>query len=157
MVRLHASTAGDVGSIPGRRTKIPHGTWCGKKKIFFEGGEAPRRVLYDENVKKHMPHPLPRLSQTHSLLSSSWSSSLYQPSVCLFSSHYRELLLFLYAFSDSSNTHPCLPDIAVALGNPDRHRATSPAPLLGLCHLLQHPTAHIYFIFCSVIHLLFIQ
>ena len=31
-LRLHASTAGDTGSIPGHGTKIPHAAWCGQKK-----------------------------------------------------------------------------------------------------------------------------
>ena len=31
-LRLHASNAGDVGSIPGQGTKILHATGCGKKK-----------------------------------------------------------------------------------------------------------------------------
>ena len=29
---LCASTAGGTGSIPGRKTKIPHAAWCGRKK-----------------------------------------------------------------------------------------------------------------------------
>ena len=29
---LHASNAGDMGSIPGWETKIPHATWHAKKK-----------------------------------------------------------------------------------------------------------------------------
>ena len=28
---LHASNAGGVGSVPGRRTKIPHATWHSQK------------------------------------------------------------------------------------------------------------------------------
>ena len=31
-LRLHASTAGGAGSIPGWGTKIPHALWYGKKK-----------------------------------------------------------------------------------------------------------------------------
>ena len=31
-LRLHAPTAGGVGSIPGWGTKILHALWCGKKK-----------------------------------------------------------------------------------------------------------------------------
>ena len=31
-LKLHASIAGDVGSIPGPGTKILHAKWCGKKK-----------------------------------------------------------------------------------------------------------------------------
>ena len=34
-LRLHASTAGGVGSIPGQGTKIPHAVWGGQK-IFFK-------------------------------------------------------------------------------------------------------------------------
>ena len=37
-LRLHASTLGDRGSIPGQETKIPHAVQCSqqlKKKIFF--------------------------------------------------------------------------------------------------------------------------
>ena len=30
-LRLHTATAGGTGSIPGRRTKIPHATRCSKK------------------------------------------------------------------------------------------------------------------------------
>ena len=30
-LRLHASTARDVGSIPGWGTKIPHAMWCSQK------------------------------------------------------------------------------------------------------------------------------
>ena len=37
-LRLHASTAGDVGSIPDRGTKIPHAVqWGRKKKVVREG------------------------------------------------------------------------------------------------------------------------
>ena len=31
-LRLQASTAGSMGSIPGQGTKIPHATWYGHKK-----------------------------------------------------------------------------------------------------------------------------
>ena len=31
-LRLHASTSGGMGSIPGLGTKIPHAAWCGQKK-----------------------------------------------------------------------------------------------------------------------------
>ena len=31
-LRFHAHSSGDTGSIPGQGTKIPHATWCGKKK-----------------------------------------------------------------------------------------------------------------------------
>ena len=31
-LRLHASTAEGMGSIPGQGTKIPHATWCRHKK-----------------------------------------------------------------------------------------------------------------------------
>ena len=31
-LRLHASTAGGAGSIPGQGTKIPHAMWCDQKK-----------------------------------------------------------------------------------------------------------------------------
>ena len=31
-LRLHPSNAGNVGSIPGRETKIPHATWHVQKK-----------------------------------------------------------------------------------------------------------------------------
>ena len=31
-LRLQASNAAGVGSIPERRTKIPHAVWCGQKK-----------------------------------------------------------------------------------------------------------------------------
>ena len=34
-LRLHASCAGDVGSIPGQGTKIPHASWCGPKNASF--------------------------------------------------------------------------------------------------------------------------
>ena len=34
-LRLHASNAGDTGLTPGQGTKIPHATWCGKKKFFY--------------------------------------------------------------------------------------------------------------------------
>ena len=38
---LHASTGRGVGSVPGRGTKILHGTWCGPKnrkyKLHAEG------------------------------------------------------------------------------------------------------------------------
>ena len=37
-LRLHATTAGGVGSIPGRGTKIPHAGQCGQKIkgfVFF--------------------------------------------------------------------------------------------------------------------------
>ena len=31
-LRLHASTTGDTGSIPGQEAKIPHALWCSQKK-----------------------------------------------------------------------------------------------------------------------------
>ena len=31
-LRLRTCTAGGMGSIPGRGTKIPHAAWCGQKK-----------------------------------------------------------------------------------------------------------------------------
>ena len=31
-LELHALTAGDMGSIPGQRTKIPQSEQCGQKK-----------------------------------------------------------------------------------------------------------------------------
>ena len=31
---LHPSTAGGTGSIPDRRTKIPHATWHDQKEFF---------------------------------------------------------------------------------------------------------------------------
>ena len=38
-LRLHASSAGEAGQIPGQGTKIPHHEWCTQnfeiKKIFF--------------------------------------------------------------------------------------------------------------------------
>ena len=34
-LRLCASTAGGVGSIPGRGTKTPHDAGSGQKKFFF--------------------------------------------------------------------------------------------------------------------------
>ena len=34
-LRFHASSAGDVGSIPGQEAKIPHASWCGQKKTEF--------------------------------------------------------------------------------------------------------------------------
>ena len=40
-LRLHASTAGGVGSIPGRGTKILHATWHGQKeKEMFRHNET---------------------------------------------------------------------------------------------------------------------
>ena len=33
-LRLHASTAGHTGLIPGRGTKIPHAVWDGQKKLI---------------------------------------------------------------------------------------------------------------------------
>ena len=32
LLRLRASNAGGVGSIPGQGTKIPQAAWCGQKK-----------------------------------------------------------------------------------------------------------------------------
>ena len=34
-LRLHASTAGNAGSVPGWETKIPHASWYGQKKKKF--------------------------------------------------------------------------------------------------------------------------
>ena len=42
-LRLQASNAAGVGSIPERRTKIPHAVWCGQKKKKKDSGE-------DENI-----------------------------------------------------------------------------------------------------------
>ena len=35
-LRLHAPTAGGLGSIPGQGTKIPHAVWCGQKNKMIE-------------------------------------------------------------------------------------------------------------------------
>ena len=35
-LRLHASTAGETGYIPGWGTKIPYASWCNNKKIKFD-------------------------------------------------------------------------------------------------------------------------
>ena len=34
LLRLCASTAGDIGLIPGRGTKIPHDSWCSQRKMI---------------------------------------------------------------------------------------------------------------------------
>ena len=44
-LELHASTAGDTGSIPGQGTKIPHHTWCSKKKKELELNSPDPPVL----------------------------------------------------------------------------------------------------------------
>ena len=47
-LRLHASTAGHAGSIPGWGTKIFHVEWCDKKIImedFEELGTLPHHAL----------------------------------------------------------------------------------------------------------------
>ena len=44
-LRLHTSSAGGVGSIPGRGTKVPNATWHGQKKkkiLFF----VPEQIFY---------------------------------------------------------------------------------------------------------------
>ena len=35
-LRLHASTAGGAGLIPGRGIKIPHAARCGQKNIYLK-------------------------------------------------------------------------------------------------------------------------
>ena len=45
-LRLHASNAGGIGSIPGQRTKILHVPWCSKKKKKKnKGDKANTKVL----------------------------------------------------------------------------------------------------------------
>ena len=45
-LRLCISNAGDVGSIPIWRTKIPYAQWCGREK--------KKSLLYDIFCNKHM-------------------------------------------------------------------------------------------------------
>ena len=43
-LRLHATTAGGTGSIPGQGTKIPHATWQGQKKKKFKKTQCCQEV-----------------------------------------------------------------------------------------------------------------
>ena len=43
-VRLHASTAGGTGSIPGQETKIPHASQTKNKKTCSQLNEKARQV-----------------------------------------------------------------------------------------------------------------
>ena len=46
-LRLHASTAGGMGSIPGRGTKIPHAARCGQKRSCREEErEGMQKMVY---------------------------------------------------------------------------------------------------------------
>ena len=49
---LRASTAGGVGSIPGWGTRIPHATWCGrrKEKGHLYGAARESHCHWDQNL-----------------------------------------------------------------------------------------------------------
>ena len=49
VVKNHTFTAGDVGSIPGRGTKILHDAWCSQEK---KGKEWKKIFHANENDKK---------------------------------------------------------------------------------------------------------
>ena len=52
-LRLHASSAGDMSSMPGWGTKIPHATWPGqKKKILLMNNME--NYLYSSHSKEKM-------------------------------------------------------------------------------------------------------
>ena len=63
-LRLHASTLGDRGSIPGQETKIPHALQCSQqffKKNFFL--KSPDRVgLFLGSLLQRSPVPGPQSS-----------------------------------------------------------------------------------------------
>ena len=48
-LRLHASSAGALGSILGQETKIPHTPWCSQKKIqlkLIKALETMKKAAY---------------------------------------------------------------------------------------------------------------
>ena len=49
LLRLHTSSVGGVGSIPGQEMKIPHGEQAKKKKTKREPGSLPRRKSYERS------------------------------------------------------------------------------------------------------------
>ena len=53
-LRLHASNAGHVGSIPGQGTKIPHAMKPGKKKKIQETNTIRRDsyTITEESIKR---------------------------------------------------------------------------------------------------------
>ena len=65
-LRLHASTAGGMDSIPDQGTKIRHGTWGNQKKKRFNSLARP--------LKPSGVWNFPRLTPT-----ASWSSRLHLP------------------------------------------------------------------------------
>ena len=76
-LRLCACNAGDVGSIPGWGTKIPHASWCSQKIIYF---------------KKNLKAKLEKKDQSPLWFSLSWRPEL-NPLVC--SSWLQDSFFFL--------------------------------------------------------------
>ena len=65
-LRLHASTAGGTGSIPGGATKIPHAWRCGKKKKTKKEPTKNQKILawrlkslgFLQKITEQLPLPL---------------------------------------------------------------------------------------------------
>ena len=51
-LRLHASSAGDMSSMPGWGTKIPHATWPGQKKKIQLMNNMENYLYYSHSKEK---------------------------------------------------------------------------------------------------------
>ena len=64
-LRLHVSNAGDVGSILGQGTRIPHLAWCAKKKAWGKGQELPSPLQGGHSPRNFICSPIWKLSEPH--------------------------------------------------------------------------------------------
>ena len=80
-LRLHVSNAGDMGSILGQGTRIPHLSWCAKKRrAWGKGQELPSPLQGSHPPQNFTCSPIWKLSEPHlfgfliatSLLRQSW-------------------------------------------------------------------------------------
>ena len=85
-LRLHASTAEGLGSIPGQGTKIPHAVWYGqkKKKMKVVGGVLPLAAV--ANTFLIVGYPDCRnggWTETNSLLITEKSAAFLKAQFCM--------------------------------------------------------------------------
>ena len=84
-LRLHASTAEGLGSIPGQGTKIPHAVWYGQKKnMKHVGGGLPLAAV--ANTFLIVGYPDCRnggWTETNSLLITEKSAAFLKAQFCM--------------------------------------------------------------------------
>ena len=84
-LRLHASTAEGLGSIPGQGTKIPHAVWYGQKETLKDvGGGLPLAAV--ANAFLIVGYPDCRnggWTETNSLLTTDKSAAFLKAQFCM--------------------------------------------------------------------------